>query len=91
MEQAELVKEFREFAQLTASALQNHKETLERHEQNLLCAFNSAKGHTQAIEQLRENLHALADAINKQNVAMAKLEKVLSNLGMEHADEPQVN
>ena len=87
MEQAEQLKELTEFAQITAPVLQDHKEVLQRHEENFLGAFHSAESHKVAIEELRQHLHSLAEVINQQSVVMAKLQNLLSNLGTQQGDQ----
>ena len=81
MADEEAIKEFREFAQITAEVLQDHKQTLQRHEENFVGAFHSAESHKVAIEELRQHLRSLAAVINEQSVVMAQLQKMLSNLG----------
>jgi hypothetical protein len=82
----EAIHELTEFATITARAIADHKQVLERHEENLRAEYRSVESHKTAIEELRGHLANVAQLVNQQNILMAAMQKsllrVLNNLGL---------
>ena len=77
MEHDERIKELTEFACTTAAVLADHKQVLERHEQNLQAEFRTAQSHRQAIEEMHSHLKSFAEVINQQSVLLGSLQETL--------------
>jgi uncharacterized protein (DUF3084 family) len=79
MEQEQVIRELTEFATQTTAVLQDHKQVLQRHEQNLQAEFRCVESHRDAIAALSKDVQAIGELVNSMQRCLLR---ILSELGM---------
>jgi hypothetical protein len=86
MEHEETIRELVDFTMTVGRTLQNHRETLARHESILAEEFKAGETHRDAILALRKDVSALSELVAAQSTLIAAMQrtlvKIASDLGM---------
>jgi len=83
---ANAIHELSEFATQTAAVLQDHKQVLQRHEENLQAEFRCAQSHRDAITELRDLVAAQGQLLRSMQRVLLK---ITISLGIAPDEPPQ--
>lgn len=86
MQSEETIQELVDFSATVGRTLQNHRETLARHESILAEEFKAGETHRDAILAIRQDVSALSELVAAQSTLIAAMQrtlvKLVTDLGM---------